>query len=187
MKTWYAKFKISSALDEAKPSVSQPPVASAELHQFAQSLRQLDRELRVSQPTATMPTGLHASVMRAVRETARERATTAEPQRATFKLAWLAAPALAVIVLVGLLARSVFHQPQVEVQPVLQPSSDHGSAGVAANAPAPTFATTASASLDLSGAVARVAPTALAPLQQELEFVRQDVRKASEVIFAALP
>jgi len=175
MKTWHAKFKISSALDEPKPSGSPAPAASAELHHFEQSLQQLDRELKVPQPPATVPAGLHASIMRAVRQTARERTTTAEPPRATFKLAWLAAPALAVLVLVGLLARSVFHQPQVEVQPVL----------VAANAP--TFAATAAASLDLSGAVARVVPTALAPLQQELEFVRQDVRKASEVIFAALP
>ena len=122
-----------------------------------------------------MPEGLHSAVMRAVRETSRKQTTEIQPRRVRFNLAWLWAPALAVLVLFGLLAWPVLQRGRVDHQPVL----------VAGNTP--SLAAAASASLDVSEAVARMVPAALAPLEQELEFVCNDVRKVSELIFAALP
>ncbi len=174
MKTLFAKFKISSALDEAKPSVSKQPAVSPELRRFEASLRRLDGDLKSSRPTVVLPEGLHASVMRAVREASLKRTANDQPQRAPFKLAWLWTPALAVL-LGGLFAWSVLRPRGVDNQPVLVAEITS------------SLAAAASASLDLSEAVARVVPAALAPLQQELEFAHRDVRKASELIFAALP
>lgn len=174
MKTWYAKFKISSALDETKPATLEQTATSPELLRFEASLRRLDGELRDSRPSAVVPEGLHASVMRAVREVSRKQTAGDQPRRASFKLAWLWAPALAVL-LGGLFAWSVLRPRGVDNQPVIVAEIT------------PSLAAAAAASLDLSESVARVVPAALAPLQQELELAHRDMHKASELIFAALP
>lgn len=171
MKTLFAKFKISSALDESK--VPTPESGDADIRKFAESLRSLDRRLKDSRSRARVPEGLHGSVMRAVRQIAREQATEAEPQRAPwFRPAWLAGPALALLVLVAVWwfnHGAVSDQPTVAVLPT-QPSI----AG-------------ATELLEVGGQAQKATAVALSPLSAEVEYLKQDLQNATKFLLASLP
>jgi hypothetical protein len=86
MKSWLAKFRISTALDSGRPlpeSLRRAIAADSELDRFARRAQDLGRALR--NPPPGQP-ALRDSIMRAVRVAARER----QPRRAP-QTAWLAA------------------------------------------------------------------------------------------------
>ena len=100
MTSWFAKFRISAALDGGKaltPSLRQRITTSDDLRRFEESTIALDRGLKETPPTPELPHSLHSSIMRAVREGSR----STVPERRPALLRWLPAPALAALVLVG--------------------------------------------------------------------------------------
>lgn len=174
MKTLYAKFKASTALDEAKPpQIEVNPSQSPELRQFGESLRSLDERLKKSRPSDAAPADLHSSVMRAVREVARER-TVEEPRKHSPRLqpAWLTAPALALLVAAAVwwLVQSQPQQPGVAFAPA-QPSLAGATELLSVH----------------DSAMQKASAAALSPMAAEVEFLKQDVKNATEFLLASLP
>ncbi len=174
MKTLFAKFKISSALDESKSQTTEPGEAgSPEVRSFGESLRSLDQRLKDSRPRDGAPEGLHGSVMRAVRQTAQERATQAEPKAASwFRPAWLAAPAL---VLLALATVWWFNRGTAPDQPTV------------AVGPAQPSIAGAAELLEVGGQAQKATAVALSPLSAEAEFLKQDLQNVAEFLLASLP
>lgn len=163
MRTWLAKFRISTALDAGEPRRGKLPCgksASAEINRSEASMHSLGRRLKAAQPTPPVPTALHASVMRAVRAAAESQ----ERQRAPWTVRWLPAPALALLVVLGLWW-SLSRSPQ-------EP---------------PSLAAAATA-LAQSHEIAQKAPDAvLAPLAQEMNNLNRDLQNAVEFLAASVP
>ena len=163
MKTWLAKFKISSALDDNNPGrkrLNGLEVASEEIRRFDHAARSLDRRLESGPPEQPLPPDLHASVMRAVRHAAGK----SERQFAPVIVRWLPAPALALLVVAGVWW------------------------GLNRTAEQPQPLTTAGAALTRSHELTRQAPAAvLAPLSKEMESLHRDFRKAVEFLVASVP
>ena len=98
MKTWFAKFRISTALDSGRPLplwVSHRLSSCEELRRFARQMSELDSALQKGQPTQTRGT-IHGSIMHAVRSV--ERARGVAPRHVNW-LRWLPVPAAAVLAL----------------------------------------------------------------------------------------
>ena len=163
MKTWFAQFKKSCALDDVgvhlKPS-PEDPTESDSVREFEQAAKSLDRRLKSSPPTGEPPAGLHGSVMQAVRGAAR----TGKQTSPRLMLRWLPAPAFALLVVAGLWW--VLNQP----------------------ANPPPKLTMAVTTLEQSHQLAQQAPAAaLAPLSKEMEALNRDLRNAVEILLASVP
>ena len=162
MRTWLAKFRISAALDRARArgrNTCSGTSECEEVNRFAASVQSLDRQLRGAElPPA--PTGLHASVMRAVRVAGQSH----EPRAASSMLWWLPASAVALI------AALVLWQP-----------------GSRRSAESDTLAV-ATAALEQSQELSQKAPSvALGPLSEEMNLLNQDLRNTIEFLMASVP
>lgn len=97
MKSWFAQFKISAALDNGRPLprwLRRRFSDSEELRRFARRVSELDSALRKS-PETQENYALHSSIMRAVR------AGGIAPRQVNW-LHWLPVPATAVVALCGI-------------------------------------------------------------------------------------
>ena len=163
MRKWLAEFRISTTLDAGEARQGKPPrdrSASDEVHRAEESMRSLDRRLKAAQPKRPVPAALHAVVMRAVRAAAESQGR----QRAGWSLRWLPAPALALLVGLGLWWS--LRQPPQE---------------------SPSFAA-ATTALAQSREIALKAPDAvLAPLTQEMNNLNRDLQNAVEFLAASVP
>ena len=172
MKTWFAKLRISAAVDAGwplSPTLRATIARSEELRRFEETAAGLGYALRNSAPQREAPPELHRSIMRAVR--AANRAET--PRHPLLALRWLAAPTLAVLVLMGGLwwARNRSAAPPTVVSAELAPPWS-----------------VAAAALEQGRELARTAPAvALAPLAEELARTDRDVRSAAQFLLASLP
>jgi hypothetical protein len=167
MKIWLAKFKISTALDQNKSPRGDSPGArpqAEEIRRFEASVRALDARLRAARPPTAAPADLHASIMRAVR-------AAEKPPGRPFALAalrWMTVPAAAALVLALWWAMN---------RPPAIPEPAHAPPLVAAGA-----------ALEQSRQWTERAPrVALAPLSDELEFLRRDVNSAVDFLLASMP
>jgi hypothetical protein len=98
MKTWFAKFRISTAFDSGRPLprwVRRRLSGSEELRSFAMQMSELESALQEGRPVHT-PNTLHGSIMRAVRGVQRARGVA---PRAGNWVRWLPVPAMTVVVL----------------------------------------------------------------------------------------
>ena len=167
MKSWIARLRISAALDaEGQPAapLRLKPGASAELRAVQQEMVALDALLREAPPRAQVPASLHSSIMQAVRAANHPAAAPRRPEL----LRWLAAPALAAIILIG--AVLVLHRPAQ--------APEHNAQSLAA-------ATTA---LQLGNQMVRSGPIAVvAPLSNELDRLNQDLDNTARFLLASLP
>jgi hypothetical protein len=167
MKSWFTKFRISTALDDGhklpEPSRRQP-TGSDELDGFEQDMAVVDRALRETAPRIQAPASLHRSIMRAV-ETARHRA---ERPHSLAMLRWLVAPAAAAVAL-------MLVWPSEHISKTLpKPEAQSLAAAVSA--------------LEIGNQVARVAPSAVvAPLSDELERLNRDLDSAAQFLLASVP
>ncbi|MCX6923428.1 MAG: hypothetical protein NT154_09515 [Verrucomicrobia bacterium] len=167
MKLWFAKMRISAALDTGeRPSakLSQRVSRSPELRGFQQELTTLDRALKQAAPRPEAPAALHRSIMQAVR--AAERPVAARREWALLR--WAPVPVLAGIVLVALWwgMRNPAGQPTRSTQSLA----------------------TATAALELGGQIARTAPGAVfAPLTDELARLNRDLDNTAQFLLASVP
>ena len=172
MKTWFAKLRISAAVDTGRPlspALRATIARSEELRRFEETAAGLDRALRHSAPKREAPPELHRTIMRAVRAANRAEA----PRNSLLALRWLAAPALAALVLMGGL-RWAWNRPA-------------SSPAVASAELTPPWSVAATA-LERGRELARTAPAvALAPLAEELARTDRDVRSAAQFLLASLP
>jgi len=165
MRKWLAKFRTSLALDSRVPGREKLQQAQNRRDDVVcgeEALRALDQRLRATQPTTPVPAALHASVMRAVRTAAAQ-----ERRRApgiTRWLRWLPAPALAMLVVMGLWM--LLNRPANE---------------------APSLPDAATA-LEQSRQLAQMAPdVVLSPLTQEMNNLNRDLQNAVEFLAASVP
>ena len=175
MKTLYAKFKASTALDESKPPQAEiKPATSPDICQFGASLRALDERLKNSRPRDEVPADLHQRVMRAIRESARVRTVEENRKRSPWlHPAWRTAPTLALLVVAAVWW---FNHRQPPQQPVV------------AVAPAQPSLVGATELLDVSDQLMQTASAAaLSPLASEMEAVKLDFQNMKEFLLASLP
>jgi len=165
MNAWFAKFRISAALDGAKPlsaSLRRRIAASEDLGRFAALCAALDRALKQSPPEPGAPPSLHSSILAAVRAAAR-------PGLAALR--W--APAAGLGLCLALILAGAWwprHRPAQPPGPIAQ----------ALAAP--------SAALDLGGQMTRAMPAAvLAPLSEELDRLNRDLDHTAQFLLANLP
>ena len=162
MRTWLEKLRVSLALDADEPRRGKPcdNNASEEIKECEKSMRDLDRRLKAARLATPVPTALHASVMRAVRAVADSK----ERQSAPWFLRWLPAPALAMLLALGLwlsLGRSPHESPSL---------------------------TAAAAALERGHEMAQKAPeVVLAPLSQEMDNLNRDLKNAVDFLVASVP
>lgn len=167
MKNWFAKFKISAALD-ASPATSPDKSSGStneEVRRFETSLKALDRRLKSAAVSQPVPAGLHAGTMQALRAV-----RVPKPAARPNLLRWWPAPALAALIIFsGWLALSRFtpHKPQ------------------AAHKPKPNTLTVA---INSGRNLTQAAPSeALAPLAKELDLLNLDLRNALNFLVASVP
>ena len=167
MKSWFAKLRISAAMDagcELSASLRRSINRSEQLRRFEEEVRGVDRELKGAAPKTEPPPGLHRAIMGAVR-------AAEEPAQAPRALAawrWVAAPVVTLLALV--MAWYVLRGP------VRPPTRDTQSLAAATTA------------LEMSGQLAQTMPAAVvAPLSDELERLNRDLDNTAQFILASLP
>lgn len=170
MNSWLSKFRISNAVDCGKPlppGLQQKVAQSQELSQFQAAVAVTDRSLKQEKPAIKAPTSLHQSILRAVR-VAQPRT---EPVRAPALLRWWPAPALTVLVALGLW--SAFHKTAAPVAP-----------GAAEAQPLAGAATV----LEVGDRIARGIPVqAVAPMTEELNRLNRDLESTAQFLLANVP
>lgn len=163
MKTWLAKFRISTTLDSDQISRKRSATVGTgnqEVGRFAASLQTLDRRLKSECPIAVVPADLHSTIMRAVgRAAARERRAIGP-----WLMRWLPASGVALVAATGLWWH--FSQPVKEV-PVVAPMA-------LVVEPRATVPQLTSAAM-------------LAPLSQEMESLKRDFQGAVRFLAASVP
>lgn len=168
MREWFAKMRISAALDgDRRPAARSQRKSSVsnELRDFDGEMATLDGALKRTAPNPHAPPVLHGSIMRAVRAIERPEAK-AQRQRAFLR--WVPAP---VVVVLGLMM--VLNAARGPVRPPIQATHPL------------TDATTA---LRVSGEMARAVPSAVvSPLTDELQRLNQDLDNTAQFLLASLP
>jgi hypothetical protein len=154
---WFAKFKISSALDDGRPTADLSALAgpNAELHDFAGALLEVDRRLRAERPAGEAPPFLHGSIMAAVAG-----ATAPAAHRQPRSLWWRTVGVAAVLVACCFLAGKHF------MGLVRSP---------------------ASSGPNLQQQVAALPATVLSPLSTELEKLNLDLEQTTSFLLASVP
>ncbi len=157
MKTWFAKFRCSCALDEARTT----PPAAKKADQFESQLRELDSELRGGVTKAQVPANLHQSIMRSVRAAGRQAPVAAYPSPLAF-----AALAASIVLATAVMYRvGAWDSAPKENSLAVATSTLDSGAQMAREVPA----------------------TALAPLSDELARLDRDVAHATEFLLGSLP
>jgi hypothetical protein len=182
MKTFLARFKISSALNSGtalsvfwRKQVARSP----ELQRFETSALELDRLLqqRSRLPQAGLPPSLHVSIMRAVRE---DTAVQDEPSRlrerpaAALALGWSGAAAMALLVIMG--GWKLLQSPSHTSRPVPPPVQL-----VAVTVPLPAVAPLAE-QVTSNGAALLVLP-----VKRQMESLSRDAQDVARFLLASLP
>jgi hypothetical protein len=168
MRLWFAKVRISAALDGGK----QPPAqlrrqvgSSEELRGFEQQLMALDRDLRRTALEPRAPASLHGSIMRAVGRAANGAAAA---RRESGILHWAPVPAFVLIVVLAVWW--VLHNP------VRLPAQNPQSLAAVTTA------------LEMGGQMAQTVPSAVvAPLSVELERLNRDLDNTAHFLLASVP
>jgi hypothetical protein len=167
MKSWFAKLRISAALDGGRKlsaSSRRGISGSDELRCFEEEMAALDRTLKETAPKMPALPAIHRSIMRAVQ--AAEHPAAA--QRVPTFLRWLAAPAVALVALLVMW--------QAVRGPLSPPAHETQSLAVAASA------------LEMGGQVARAVPSAVVgPLSVELDRLNRDLDSTAQFLLASLP
>jgi hypothetical protein len=165
MKSWLIKFRISAALDSGKPlppALKKALAASEELCRFEERARAVEWALREGKPEPEPVPFLHGAIMRRLTE-AQEQAS---PRAKSRLLLRLAAPAVAVLLVVGLW--SALKRPG----PVPPP---------------PSMASLGS-TLEMGNEMTRsLSAGLLAPLSEELDHVNQDLDTTAAFLLASVP
>jgi hypothetical protein len=167
MKLWFAKVRISAALDAGEqPSawLRRRVSGSEELRGFEQVIMEWDRTLKRTAPKPKGPASLHRSIMQSVRASDRPAAAWREPGI----LRWAPVPVFALIAILGVwwVLQSAVEQPAQNTQSL-------------------AAVTTA---LEMGGQVARTVPTAVvSPLSDELERLNRDLDSTAQFLLASLP
>ena len=168
MKAWFAKIRISAALDGGRRPAAwsrRETDPSDELRGFEQEMTELDHALKQTAPKPHAPPSLHGSIMRAVRAVERP---AANARRELAFLRWLPVPvaALLALMVVWHAARGPARLPVQDAQPL-------------------AVATTA---LQVSGEMARAVPSAVvSPLADELKKLNLDLDNTAQFLLASLP
>jgi hypothetical protein len=168
MKAWFAKMRISAALDGARRLAtcrrSKASVAD-ELRRFERELAALDNALRQTAPRPQAPPSLHCSIMQAIQAAERP---PAKAEREFAFLRWLPAPVVAVLALMA-----VWYVAQAPVKKPVEGTPPLGSA---------------TAALEVGGKMARTMPGAVfTPLTDELENLHRDLENTAQFLLASLP
>ena len=168
MKAWFAKIRISAALDGGRRPAAwsrRETDLSDELRGFGQEMAALDRALKQTAPRPHAPPSLHGSIMRAVQAVERP---AANARHELAFLRWLPVPvaALLALMVVWHAARGPARVPVQDAQPL-------------------AVATTA---LQVSGEMARAVPSAVvSPLADELKKLNLDLDNTAQFLLASLP
>jgi ferric-dicitrate binding protein FerR (iron transport regulator) len=161
MKSWLAKFRISSALDAGEPlpkSLRRAIAADPELELFTRRTERLGRSLR-RPPLAEA--SMHDSIMRAVRDAAHQR----QPRRAP-RVGWLAVSASAAALAVVCFLMGI-HRP-------VQPGGKSLDGAVMV--------------LEMSETMPETMPSmVMAPLSDEWARVDHQLQNTREVLLASFP
>lgn len=167
MKTWLAKFRVSTTLDSDQISRERSATVGTEnqeVGRFAASLQTLDRRLKSECPIVVVPAELHTTIMRAVdRVAARERRAVGP-----CLMRWVPASGVALVAVIGLWWH--FSEPMKEVQP----TAPMAAAIELVVEPLATVPQLASAAM-------------LAPLSQEMESLKRDFQGAVRFLAASVP
>jgi hypothetical protein len=175
MRTWFAKFRISAALDSGSPLselLKRRLAGSEQVRRFERDVSDLERALKDSKPPSAAPPQLHSSIMGAIHATDRLTAGQSPTEcgksiPALWRAPWLAAPALAVVLIAGV------------CWICLRPSPAPGRLSTLA---------AASTAIDVSSQVAQAVPSAvMAPLSDEWERIESDCNGGVEAVLASLP
>lgn len=165
MKSWFAKFRISNALDAEKPlpkSLEHRMRASEELRRYAAGQAHLVDALKRAGPQIKTPPDLHRAIMGAVGVSRRSLAR--QPLRLQWR--WLAPAGAAALLLIGMLW---FHH---------RPTSPVRVDGV----PSVTLA------LESGPELAQTIPAVVtAPLSDELARLNADLGRTEQFLLANLP
>jgi hypothetical protein len=168
MKAWFAKLRISVALDEGQEPAAgaqREKCVSTALRGCAQEITALDRALKQSVPKPNAPPTLHSSIMRAVRAAERPAVESGRELAFLRRVPWSV-----VAVMVVIAVWYVSHGPE------RLPARDAQSLAAATTA------------LEMGGRVARAAPAAVVtPLADELARVNRDLDSTAQFLLASLP
>ena len=168
MREWFAKMRISAALDGGRTPAAWPQrttSVSDELRDFDREMAALDRALRRTAPRPHGPPSLHSSIMRAVRQAARPAVKT---WRAWAFLRWVPAPVVGALGLMIVLSAA-----RGPARPTVQATQSLA------------VATTA---LKAGGEMARAVPSAVvSPLTDELTKLNRDLDNTAQFLLASLP
>lgn len=179
MKTWFAKLKISAALDEPERERSCPrednpgepggqSCPRSELAQFEHSMRALHQRLKTAPREREVPSGLHARIMGSVRQAARR-----PVPRWQWMLRWTPAAALAALALFV-----IWSAPDVPPPNAIAPEELVQATSLSA----------AADTLEFSHALTHKAPpAAVSALSEEMDRVMSDLRRTAEFVLASLP
>jgi hypothetical protein len=163
MKSWFAKFRISNALDARTfpPTLRRKIGATDELRRYAVNQAALGDALKRAAPESTPPPALHGSILRAIRLADQHKA----PSRSGFEWRWLAPAALAPLVLVGIFV--LLHRPQPPAPPL----------------------NIASVARTLEGGqeLAQSIPAVTAPLSDEFARLNTDLSRTEQFLLAEFP
>lgn len=162
MKAWCVKFRISTAIDEGRSlprTLREQIVRDPGLSEFAKDAEALDELLARGPRRASLPEGLHESIVRAVVEGTRE----PRPGSSSSLWRWLALPAAAAVMLLV----SLVGNAPVEPRPSLAP---------------------AARALEVSQEIVQTVPVAvLGPLTEEWRRLERDLDNTANFLLASLP
>ena len=171
MKTWFAQFRISNAVDSGKPllkSLRRKLAWSNELRQFQENATSLSQRLAQRPPSPEPPACLHGSIMRAINAAKREPARHCE----RFSPYWLTASATTAVLVMIIWWFS---------------SAPKRDPGALATSKAPSLEA-AGEVLGMSDGFARAVPVAvMAPLSDELDRLGRDFENAAQFLLASVP
>jgi hypothetical protein len=162
MKSWFAKFRISNALNAGTlpPSLRRKIDASDELRHYAADQAALGEALKRTAPRPPALPELHSSILRAIRAADKSNS----PRVSGIGWRWLAPAALTALVLLGIFV--LLHRPPpptqiVNISPVPQIESEKE--------------------------LVQLIPPVTAPLSDEFARLNTDLRRTEQFLLAKLP
>jgi hypothetical protein len=167
MKAFFAKLKISNALDSGKrlPVGRNRETGRGEnIEEFAVRISQLDEELKKSVPQLNPPEALHASIMQSVCK-AHSSQQTSEP----IGLRWLPASAVAAVLVFGICWSLQSSRP-VPIHEMDEQAFD-----------------AAATALEMGNKIGTVPSMAVEPVSDELDRLNQDISNTAQFVLASIP
>jgi hypothetical protein len=158
MKSWFAKFRISNALNTGTlPSRRSKLAASTELRRYADAQAALDDALKRTAPKPAPLPGLHASIMRAVRAANQEPA----PREAGIGWRWLTPAAITAVAMLGVFL--ILRRPNpADIPPIVR-------------------------ALENGQGLAQSIPSVTTPLSDEFARLNTDLSRTEQFLLAKFP